>query len=184
MAQTSGAGHLATALRLGIIGRGYGTHYQIPARFLIRGQRSLALGPVLLRLDRLDGALKAPVPSIERSVGGANRGYMSTPQHFMPMTISDLCECPPDSRLDPRTDWLPFSILQRDYLTMRIHTGRRLVNDLVLADFKVIELDRRFHLLLLRVSLSIKLAFLPACRRLQTKPRRTSQRPPVARQWL
>ena len=48
--------HLATSLRLGVIERGYGTHYKIPARFLVPGQRALDLGAVLLRLDRLDGA--------------------------------------------------------------------------------------------------------------------------------
>jgi DNA-binding Lrp family transcriptional regulator len=46
--------HCTVLLRLGILRRGYGNLYSIPACFTVPGQRVLDFGAVLLRLDRLD----------------------------------------------------------------------------------------------------------------------------------
>ncbi|MFA6561986.1 MAG: helix-turn-helix domain-containing protein [Verrucomicrobiia bacterium] len=46
--------HCAVLLELGMLRRGYGNCYSIPACFLVPGQRVLDFGAVLLRLDRLD----------------------------------------------------------------------------------------------------------------------------------
>ncbi len=46
--------HCAVLLGLGILKRGYGKLYSIPACYLVPGQRALDFGAVLLRLDWLD----------------------------------------------------------------------------------------------------------------------------------
>ena len=47
--------HVNLLRNFGLLQRGYGNLYRIPAPFLIPGQRALDFGAVLLRLDRLDG---------------------------------------------------------------------------------------------------------------------------------
>ncbi|MBI5684049.1 MAG: helix-turn-helix transcriptional regulator [Verrucomicrobia bacterium] len=46
--------HLALLVAFGLLRRGYGNCYSIPACYLVPGQRALDFGAVLLRLDRLD----------------------------------------------------------------------------------------------------------------------------------
>ncbi len=46
--------HVAVLLSFGLLRRGYGNLYSIPACYLVPGQRALDFGAVLLRLDRLD----------------------------------------------------------------------------------------------------------------------------------
>lgn len=46
--------HVAYLLSVGLLRRGYGNLYSIPACFLVPGQRALDFGAVLLRLDRLN----------------------------------------------------------------------------------------------------------------------------------
>ena len=46
--------HVNLLLRLGMLKRGYGSLYSIPACYLVPGQRALDFGAVLLRLDWLD----------------------------------------------------------------------------------------------------------------------------------
>jgi hypothetical protein len=49
------AKHALILLRTGLLERGYGQLYRIPARFLVPDQpHAIDLGIVLLRLDRLD----------------------------------------------------------------------------------------------------------------------------------
>ncbi|MBI5688087.1 MAG: helix-turn-helix transcriptional regulator [Verrucomicrobia bacterium] len=51
---TNIAKHSAKLMQLGMLRRGYGDLYSIPACYLVPGQRALDFGAVLLRLDRLD----------------------------------------------------------------------------------------------------------------------------------
>ena len=46
--------HAACLFSVGLLRRGYGNLYSIPACYLVPGQRALDFGAVLLRLDRLD----------------------------------------------------------------------------------------------------------------------------------
>jgi DNA-binding transcriptional ArsR family regulator len=46
--------HMNVLRTFGLVTRGYGNLYRIPAPFLIPGQRALDFGAVVLRLDRLD----------------------------------------------------------------------------------------------------------------------------------
>jgi len=47
--------HALILLRMGLVERGYGLLYRIPARFVVSGEpATLDLGLVVLRLDRLD----------------------------------------------------------------------------------------------------------------------------------
>ncbi|MGB8169156.1 MAG: metalloregulator ArsR/SmtB family transcription factor [Chthoniobacteraceae bacterium] len=47
--------HMNVLRTFGLVTRGFGSLYRIPAPFLVPGQRALDFGAVLLRLDRLDG---------------------------------------------------------------------------------------------------------------------------------
>jgi DNA-binding transcriptional ArsR family regulator len=44
--------HMGQLVRAGIVIRGYGNVYRIPADFVVPGERAIDLGPVVLRLDR------------------------------------------------------------------------------------------------------------------------------------
>ena len=50
--QTNVTKHLRQLCRGGVVIRGYGNVYRIPAEFMVSGQRTVDVGPVVLRLDR------------------------------------------------------------------------------------------------------------------------------------
>ena len=44
--------------RAGLLERGYGSLYRIPARFLVQGEQTVDFGPVVLRFDYPDASAK------------------------------------------------------------------------------------------------------------------------------
>ena len=56
---TSMCKHIKVLCEAGVLQASYGNHYLVPAHWRVPGERTLDLGAVVLRLDRLDGEEEA-----------------------------------------------------------------------------------------------------------------------------
>lgn len=55
ISQTAMGKHVKILYQAGILVSAYGSHYKIPTYYRVPGEKTLDLGVVVLRLDRLDG---------------------------------------------------------------------------------------------------------------------------------